>query len=274
LASVALDSTVKFWDVRVDRPVGNILLNNRHANTIRYTLDGKYVLVGDGSAIIQIYPANVGSFSSSSSSSSSSMESTPTGKMFQFHERVNDFRLLPGGVLVAGLNDANICKVSVEAMLKYDTIEAVFACAGVDGFTASIEYSQKGHLRCLAVTHPSDTKHQWIACGGTDTYVNIWDHTSWQNLACLSHLQTTTTALGFSHDSKFLAVASKEKFVCVRACAALPLGEPSHMNIQTTEPIYSLCWNPKGRVLAYAPYDLHPEFHEGIIKLWTDTLPE
>lgn len=94
---------------------------------------------------------------------------------------------------------------------------------------------------CLA----TDPGGHWLASGGADALVSLWDLGSLTCVRTLAALDSPVRTLGFSHDSSYLAYATDDALIDV---VDLDSGE---LVRQVQCPTQQVAWSPKARALAY-----------------------
>ncbi|MBZ3879350.1 THO complex subunit 3 [Sciurus carolinensis] len=103
--------------------------------------------------------------------------------------------------------------------------------------------------------HPSncicfefDPVGKYFATGSADALVSLWDVDELVCAWCFSTLDWPVRILSFSHDGKMLASASEDHFIDIAEVQT----EDKLWEVQCESPTFTVAWNPKRPLLAFA----------------------
>ena len=115
--------------------------------------------------------------------------------------------------------------------------------------------SLKGHTGAV-LSLAVDSKQELMATAGADAIVCLWDTNDFICLKTFTQMDFPIRALGFSHDSRYLAMVGEGPCVFVEDLSSgASLGS---LTLRTNPEDCS--WSPTSNVLAY-PIDLMNEYH-------------
>ncbi|KAJ3526002.1 hypothetical protein NM688_g8316 [Phlebia brevispora] len=92
-----------------------------------------------------------------------------------------------------------------------------------------------------------DPRGRYMASGGQDTIVNLYDVSDWICVRTITCSEYPTNALSFSHDGEFIAIASQGPYIDI---CATETGAPLH-RIPALGPAQTVAWHPSKYVIAY-----------------------
>lgn len=98
---------------------------------------------------------------------------------------------------------------------------------------------------CIAIAQ--DPRGRYIASGGHDSIVNLFDVTEWicaRTITCCDH---AINALSFSHDGEYLAVSNTGTYIDI---CAVETGMPIH-RVATSGPVSTVTWHPSKHLIAF-----------------------
>ncbi|KAJ7579099.1 WD40-repeat-containing domain protein [Mycena floridula] len=98
---------------------------------------------------------------------------------------------------------------------------------------------------CVAVA--VDPRGRYLASGGHDSIVNIFDTSDWICARTISSCEHAIHALSFSYDGEYIAIASSGSYIDI---CATETGVPLH-RIATSGPSSTVSWHPGRNAIAY-----------------------
>ncbi|KAI0030893.1 WD40 repeat-like protein [Vararia minispora EC-137] len=125
-----------------------------------------------------------------------------------------------------------------------------------------IDYPNVSALREAPAAHVGgciaaalDPRGRYLASGGHDSIVNMFDTTDWICTRTITSCEHQITALSFSYDGEFLAIASSGSYIDI--CAP-ETGMPMH-RVQALTSARTVSWHPSRHVIAYCGQTRHRE---------------
>ncbi|KAI8909757.1 WD40-repeat-containing domain protein [Gorgonomyces haynaldii] len=130
--------------------------------------------------------------------------------------------------------------------------DMLFCCSG-DGEIQVIQefnkiYSFQAHTSTFALDF--DPLGRYLATGGADSFVILWDLDSLCSLESFGRLNTTIRTLGFNHDGNWLASGSEDGVIDLARTDGLP-GRQIKIDSMDAPPINCLKWHRTRNILAY-----------------------
>ncbi|KAF0378176.1 WD40 repeat-like protein [Gigaspora margarita] len=105
----------------------------------------------------------------------------------------------------------------------------------------------RGHTaNCYCIDF--DPKQRYVAAGGADATVTLWDIQNGVCLRTFKELQYPVRTISFTHDGVYLAAASEDEHIIV---SNVQSGK-TIFKIKTKAATNSVAWHPKGYLLAFA----------------------
>ncbi|KAI0309405.1 WD40-repeat-containing domain protein [Amylostereum chailletii] len=92
-----------------------------------------------------------------------------------------------------------------------------------------------------------DPRGRYLASGGHDSIVNMFDTTEWICARTITSCEHSITALSFSHDGEFLAISSTGNYIDI---CGTETGAPLH-RVPALAPSPTVTWHPSKYVIAY-----------------------
>ncbi|PSR93794.1 hypothetical protein PHLCEN_2v4689 [Hermanssonia centrifuga] len=110
----------------------------------------------------------------------------------------------------------------------------------------NLVYATPAHVGgCVASA--LDPRGRYLASGGYDTIVNLFDLSDWICARTITSCDHSITAINFSHDGEFLAIASQGSYIDI---CAVETGQPMH-RVPTLGPSAAVQWHPSRYIIAY-----------------------
>ncbi|KAI9782068.1 MAG: hypothetical protein M1816_002009 [Peltula sp. TS41687] len=214
LASASSDGTVRFWDVRTRRSTAEIKLGGE-GFTLAWHPGGRMLLAGRKDDVLVAID-------------SKTTKPTP-------------LTLLPQSVQT---NQTIFSHSGAEVILTTG--------AGTVKFMAYPEWSVLHALNahtsaCLSLD--LCPRGKFLAVGGSDALVSVWDTTDWVCRYTLSEMMGPVRSVGFSFDGCYLCAGSDEGLGV--EVAHVDSGETVHV-LQTAHPAPFVAWHPHRYWLAYS----------------------
>ncbi|TBU47243.1 WD40 repeat-like protein [Dichomitus squalens] len=107
-------------------------------------------------------------------------------------------------------------------------------------------HSIPGHVGGC-VTTALDPRGRYLASGGNDSIVNLFDMSDWICARTITVCDNAINALSFSHDGEFIAIANAGNYIDI---CATETGMPLH-RVPALGPAPSVAWHPSKHVIAY-----------------------
>ncbi|KAI0722697.1 WD40 repeat-like protein [Earliella scabrosa] len=92
-----------------------------------------------------------------------------------------------------------------------------------------------------------DPRGRYLASGGNDSIVNLFDLSEWICARTISACDNSINALSFSHDGEFIAIANAGNYIDI---CAVETGMPLH-RVPALGPSPTVSWHPSKHVIAY-----------------------
>ena len=209
LATCSGDRSVRFWDLRAGKCVARVDTGAGNLN-LAWHPDGRTLAVGDMDDVVSII-------------------------------------------------DSRTLRISRTQRVPYTLFELGWSRDGARFFTSSGQGTVEVHT-WPDLNSPARSLHShtaacfclgtdrgggWLASGGADALVSLWDLGSLTCVRTLAALDSPVRTLGFSHDSSFLAYATDDALIDVVALGSGDLVR------QVQCPAQQLAWSPKSLALAY-----------------------
>jgi THO complex subunit 3 len=98
---------------------------------------------------------------------------------------------------------------------------------------------------CKAVAQ--DPRGTYIASGGSDSIVNLFDTTEWICARTITSCDHSINSLSFSHDGEYLAIASAGPYIDI---CSVEIGQQMH-RVNIASPTPTVTWHPYKYAFAY-----------------------
>ncbi|KAF8138926.1 WD40-repeat-containing domain protein [Boletus edulis] len=212
------DRRIVFWDARQSRHVQQVQLKVSPVQT-NYAPDGKSLLYT--SAGHQLFFLTCGKDSESSKD------------MWQISNK--DGTIVASTAMFNHVGDGVILTHHSEHALRI-----------MDYPSLTLRESPAAHVGgCVAVA--LDPRGRYLASGGYDSIVNIFDLNEWLCARTISSCDNAINALSFSFDGEYLAIASTGSYIDICATeTAIPLHR-----VPALAPSPTVTWHPSKYVFAY-----------------------
>ncbi|KAL1946454.1 hypothetical protein VTO73DRAFT_14558 [Trametes versicolor] len=92
-----------------------------------------------------------------------------------------------------------------------------------------------------------DPRGRYLASGGNDSIVNLFDVSEWVCVRTITACDHSITALSFSHDGEFIAIANAGNYIDI---CAVETGVPLH-RVAAQGPSVTVSWHPSKHIIAY-----------------------
>jgi THO complex subunit 3 len=212
LASAGLDGSVRVWDVRTKRGVGEVKLLGKEIISLAWASDEEILVGTKDDYLVRI----------------SRREGTEIERM-KMEVQTNHFAFSHDGKYLF-LTDAN----GSVRIVDYPSFELV--------------HELKAHTSSAYVTALSPTGRM-LGVGGTDALVTLWDTQSWHCMRALPGMQGVVRTLSFSWDGGYLVAGGEEDRSL--DIVHVDTGETVH-KIDNIGSVGAVGWSPKDYSLAYA----------------------
>ncbi|KAG8768837.1 hypothetical protein FRC12_005332 [Ceratobasidium sp. 428] len=222
IASGSHDNTVRIWDARTGRPVGQPLTGHTSSVlSVAYSPDGACIASGSYDKTIRIWDAHTGK---------------PVGQPLTGHTRwVQSVAYSPDGAYIAfGSSDRTI------RIWDAHTGEPVCQpLTGHTGWVYSVAYSPDGAC---------------IASGSSDNTIRIWDARTGKPVGQpLTGHTNPVYSVAYSPDGAYIASGSLDETIRIwDARTGKPVGQPLTGH---TDPVYSVAYSPDGAYIASGSAD-------------------
>ncbi|EMD40590.1 hypothetical protein CERSUDRAFT_62566 [Gelatoporia subvermispora B] len=211
------DRRIVFWDARQSRNVQTLQLKVAPSQ-LNYSPDGRTIVYTTSSK--QMYILNYGKEGDEMkeqwhlSSSEPSLASTAT------------FNNAGDGLVLTHQHEPTI------RVLEYPSL--------------TVLHSTPAHVGgCVAAA--LDPRGRYLASGGHDSIVNLFDVTDWICVRTITACDNAITALSFSHDGEFIAIANQGTYIDI---CATETGMPLH-RVPSLGPAPTVSWHPSKYIIAY-----------------------
>ncbi|KAF9464836.1 WD40-repeat-containing domain protein [Collybia nuda] len=213
------DRRIVFWDARQSRYIQQCSLKVSPVQT-SYSPDGRALLYA--SAGHQLFFLTLG------------REGEETKE--QWHPSERDVVRLTGSTAMFNhVGDGVILTHHSEHTLRV-----------MDYPSLTVRESPAAHVGgCVAVA--LDPRGRYLASGGYDSIVNMFDLTEWICARTITVCEHSINALSFSHDGEYLAIANAGTYIDI---CATETGVPLH-RVPALAPSPTVTWHPSKYVIAY-----------------------
>ncbi|TFK55614.1 WD40 repeat-like protein [Heliocybe sulcata] len=216
-SSSARDRRVTFWDARQSRHIQQLTLKYSPVQT-NYSPDGRHMVYATTSH--QVY----------------SLELSKQGDNPKALWHTTDQEGMSGSTAMFNHTGSAIIL----------THHSEHALRIVDYPSLKILQNPAAHVGgCLAVA--LDPRGRYLASGGHDSIVNMFDTSEWICARTITACDNAITALSFSYDGEFLAIASSGNYIDI---CATETGIPLH-RVPTLAPSAAVAWHPWKHAIAY-----------------------
>ncbi|KAG8723710.1 hypothetical protein FRC09_002100 [Ceratobasidium sp. 395] len=228
IASGSYDNTVRTWDVRSGKPVGQPLIGHTgRVSSVAYSPDGAYIASGSHDKTIRIWDAHTGE---------------PVGQPLAGHtDEVNSVAYSPDGACIASGSDDKTIRIW-DARTGKSVGQPL---TGHTGLVMSVAYSPDG---------------AYIASGSYDNTIRIWDARTGEPVGqpLTGHI-SSVISVAYSPDGAYIASGSYDDTIRIwDARTSKPVGQPLTGH---THWVLSVAYSPDGAYIASGSYDK-------IIRIW------
>ncbi len=229
LASASADKSLKIWDIRTLKSVNSEKTTGSNTN-LAWNPSGSIVAVGSKEDVISFYD----------------YKTFKLIKHIKTKSGINEFAWdRSGNVLFLTTEQGHIYVISGTKL--HNTPLTQLECHTTACY-------------CIAI----DPLDRYFATGGADALVCLWNLHEMACIRTFSNLEFKLSQMSFSHDGAFLATASRDEKV---ALFNVETGDLVH-EIKCKVPPYTVAWNPKKYLLAYANEEHSKSSDDGIIHLF------
>ncbi|KAI8897950.1 WD40-repeat-containing domain protein [Globomyces pollinis-pini] len=217
LATASVDKSVRVWDIKSGK--SNTFKTDGENINICWSPEGKVLAVGDKNDRISFIDTRGGS---------DSKGHTYIIKTLKNEIETNEISWNYAGDLFFLTTGQGNVKI-----LEYPSLEEAYILSAHTSNCSCITFDPRG---------------RYMATGGADAMVSLWDL---ENLLCLqtySRLDGPIRAISFSYDGELIASCSED---CRIEISHVESGDPVH-TIKTTSSLNSVAWHPSKYLLAYA----------------------
>ncbi|KAG8926659.1 hypothetical protein FRC02_008761 [Tulasnella sp. 418] len=214
------DKKMAFWDVRAKLPIQTLTTRAR-LSQMRYSPDGEGIMTVDEDSIVStLIPQKQADLQK--------VEWQPNPDVkYEPENDITDFKFNHVGDLVFLSTTRGAVMV-----LEYPTLRRV---ENIDLHVGA----------CTAVD--LDPKGRFMATGGSDAIINIYDIVEMMPTRTLSVVDVPIRGLSYSFDGEYLAVASTNSSIII---ASSVTGQPLHRGVPLPGPPASIAWSPSKHILA------------------------
>jgi WD40 repeat protein len=264
LAVASLDTTVRLWDVEQGRIVVKLTGHQRSVSGLSYYNDGQNLVTLDRDDLLKTWDTTSGKETSSVNLKCNNNQGN--GDVIALKD--NRALVACGGLRIVDLKTGKV----VGTFKGPDWAYKLAISTDQRTVLGSIGYSEfqlwdmqslepirqlKGHDELgSAVSYSADGK--FLATGGTDKTVRIWNAANGKQLFVLKEHEGLIRDVAFSPDSKILASASRDNTIKLWNVVT---GEELNTLKGHQNEVFQLAWSKDGKVLASGDRD-------GVIKLW------
>ncbi|KAJ7167607.1 WD40-repeat-containing domain protein [Mycena filopes] len=211
------DRRVVFWDARQSRYTQHISLKVSPMQT-NYAPDGRSLLYT--SAGHQLFFLTLGKEADEAKETWRTMSTEPA---------------ISSTALFNHTGDALVLSHHQEHTLRF-----------IDYPSLALRESSAAHVGgCVAVA--LDPRGRYLASGGHDSIVNIFDLTEWICVRTIAACEHSINAVSFSHDGEYLAIANSGSYIDI---CATETGAPLH-RVPALAPAPTVAWHPSKYAIAY-----------------------
>ncbi|KJE91395.1 transducin family protein/WD-40 repeat family protein [Capsaspora owczarzaki ATCC 30864] len=211
ISTCSHDRTVRIWDVRAGK-VANVIQTEGGANIgLAWSPDGQTIAVGNRDDIISFID----------------VRQAKVLKRLDPEVEANEMAWnAEGDIFYISTGLGAVQMYQFPSMTRINTVQA-----------------HTGNCVCIRF----DPKGRFFATGSADSLVSIWDAYELICLRTVQQFDLPIRAIGFSHDSQFIASASEDKFIDISAVD----NAESVYQIPVASLVNTLAWHPKEHILAY-----------------------
>jgi THO complex subunit 3 len=207
------EKSLKFWDARASKNTATLGTpgNNLY---FAWSKDGNYIVVGNQKDVL----------------STVDVRKMSIINQVEYKYQVNEPAFLRDNLLLGTGKHGSALEV-----VSFPGMEPI---ASYVGHTASV----------LSVA--VDPMETYVATGGADALVCLWDARDFVNLKTFYHMENPIRAISFSHDAHFMAMTGDDACLYIENLSA-GLSETIDLKMNVEES----SWNPTRNVLAYPQHD-------------------
>ncbi|KAF9515242.1 hypothetical protein BS47DRAFT_1294173 [Hydnum rufescens UP504] len=219
-----LDKKLVFWDYRREGATRMVDIDGAVLQ-VQYSADGEFILArergeGDRSDTVALFDTKTGAVHQRAGGSSVGLGSAASSMFHTLFNHTGELVYVAGGT-------------GSIAILDYP----------------SLEYLDKitGHIKsCHAIG--ADTRGRYVATGGSDSLVNVWDVQDWICLRTIPNAESTVVAVAFSCDGEYVASACESSYLDITESET----GLHNTRVPQRSTALSLAWHPSQQILASA----------------------
>lgn len=219
--SSSRDRRIAFWDARQSRSTQQINLKVSPITTC-YSPTGRHLLYTSHGNSIYFMAYDRG-------------ESAAAGSPEQWRLTENDAQLPGSAAIFNNTGDGIILTHTSEHTVRV-----------LDFPSLSVRETPPAHV-AGAVCTAIDPRGRYLASGGHDSIVNLFDMQEWICARTITDCDASINALSFSHDGEFLAIASAAPHIEI---CGVETGTLLH-RVSAPGASSTVSWNPSKHVIAY-----------------------
>jgi len=219
------DRKLVFWDFRQKAATRQVSTTEAIVS-VQYSADGNFILAEERGDIekslpdtIAIYDVKTGELQSRAGGSSIGLSNTMYQATFNHTSQL----------VYATSSAGSVC------ILDYPSLKYLDKITGHD---------VKGGCLTIAV----DPRGRYVATGGADALVNVWDVGEWICLRTIASAESSVVTSAFSYDGEWIASACESNYLDITETETAQHNHRLHTRSVAT----SLAWHPSQHVLAFA----------------------
>jgi WD40 repeat protein len=257
LAVALASGTIGLWDLASGREVGQLTGHMEPICNLVFSPDGGLLAAAEAASTARVWDWRQGAAllvfrAQVPLGNRSTLSFSPDGRLLAWGTEKRDPLLLNVAFPEVA---ASLCPdFSPAGPVAFSPDGRTLAVADRDGTFAllgrptwKVERSfRRGHRGgLLALAWSADGA--WLACGGADGVVEVWNASSGQRLLALPAHRTAARCLAFAPDGRTLATGGADALVRLYD---LPAGRLRAILLEPTDEVHALAFSPDGRTLA------------------------